>query len=38
MASYAQKNLFFFCRKCGDHHKETHPLQGAEAASLPPQG
>jgi hypothetical protein len=22
---YAQKILFFFCRKCGDYHEKTHP-------------
>jgi hypothetical protein len=22
---YAQKILFFFCRKCGEYHEKTHP-------------
>jgi hypothetical protein len=25
MSRYAQKILFFFCRKCGDYHEKTHP-------------
>jgi hypothetical protein len=24
-SGYAQKILFFFCRKCGDYHEKTHP-------------
>jgi hypothetical protein len=33
--SYAQKILFFFCRKCGDYHEKNAPaLQGAKAARV----
>lgn len=27
---YAQKILFFFCRKCGDYHEKTHPHYKAQ--------
>ncbi len=27
---YAQKILFFFCRKCGDYHEKTHPHYRAQ--------
>jgi hypothetical protein len=32
MAKYAQKILFFFCRKCGLPREDAPALQGAEAA------
>src|SRR5216683_186875 len=27
---YAQKILFFLCRKCGDYHEKTHPHYKAQ--------
>ena len=30
MSKYAQKLLFFFCRKCGDYHEKTHPHYKAQ--------
>jgi len=27
---YAQKILFFFCRKCGEYHEKTHPHYRAQ--------
>jgi len=30
VAKYAQKILFFFCRKCGDYHEKTHPHYRAQ--------
>ncbi len=30
MSRYAQKILFFFCRKCGDYHEKTHPHYKAQ--------
>ena len=29
-SGYAQKILFFFCRKCGDYHEKTHPHYKAQ--------
>jgi hypothetical protein len=29
---YAQKILFFFCRKCSDYHEKTHPHYKAQKA------
>ena len=30
VSRYAQKILFFFCRKCGDYHEKTHPHYRAQ--------
>jgi hypothetical protein len=29
-SGYAQKILFFFCRKCVDYHEKTHPHYKAQ--------
>ena len=29
-SGYAQKILFFYCRKCGDYHEKTHPHYKAQ--------